>query len=247
MMLVLPVAVAVLVAIVLGLAVLELAWPVLVIWTALFYCLGPQVSKQTKRAIGVSALIAFAVAYRLGPWHPSYDKQGAIGATAWFVGPLVVAAFLIALFGGPKHIRARRVRHELAQSELRMEQARLAQTNRAARKADRTLARRQSVRARTGLDVDLVAEAARDTSVRVMRSAARLTRAAGERLSQTLESRRLRHALDERQDSQETPQPVDAMAVLLDLDTDIESIKSRKRTEEILRLAEQLAASHPKR
>ena len=245
-MLAIPVAVAALVAIVLGLAVLELAWPVLVIWTALSYCLGPYVRKRTKRGVAVSALIAFALTYRLGPGHPSYDQHGLISPAAWFVGPFLVAAFLIALCGGPTRIRARRARHERARSDLRMEQARVARAGRAARKADRSHVRRQWVRARTGIDVDLVAEAARSASVKATTGAGRLTRVVGERLTRTLESR-LRHAVEERHGSQERPKLVDPTAALLDLDTDIESIKSRKQTDEILRLAAQLPARHPMR
>lgn len=245
-MLAIPVAVAALVALVLGLTVLELAWPVLVIWTALSYCLGPYVRMQTKRGLAVSALIAFALTYRLGPGHPSVDQHGSAGATVWLVGPLVVATFLVALFGGPRRIRARRARHGRARSQLRMEQARMAGALRAARKADRKRARKQLIRERTGLDMDLVAEAARHTSVKVTTGAGRLTRAAGERLTRTLEIR-LRHAVHEKQGSQESPQPADPMAAWLDLAADIECIKSRRRTDELLRLAAQLPTRHPKR
>ncbi len=250
-MLFLPVAVAVLVSAVLGVAAMAAVWPVFVMWTTLIYCLGPRIGKKAERMIAVTAVLASLVVSRVAAWRPDFEGQTPNGATVWFVGPLVVAAALIFLCGGPKRIRARRARYEQRQSELRTERARLARVNRVAGRADRRRARRQRIQARTGLDVGLVVDAARDASVIVkgtsgklmIRAAHRATRATaarpGRRLHREARTPRSAHTGAGRVDA--------AAGAWLDLDTDIDididRIRSHAHTTEMLRLSDELDAS----
>lgn len=243
-MLAIPAAVAVLAAIVLGVAVVASIWPVLVMWVALLYCLGPRTSNKIERMIGSSAVAASIAAYQVAPWHSGYESRGPVPATVWFIGPLVLATVLVLLCGGPQRIRARRARFEQAQAELRLEQSRLAKAIRVVRKSDRVRARRKSIQARTGLDVDLVVEAARDTGVTLHATAGRLVRVAGRGVTRTLAARQARRPRREpapgRGAQPQACKPLAHPDVWLDLDVDIESIRSHNRTDEILRLAEKL-------
>ncbi|MEO9139026.1 MAG: hypothetical protein ABI345_08160 [Jatrophihabitans sp.] len=241
-MLVIPLALVVLAAIVLGGVVVASLWPVLVIWVAVLYCLGPRPSRKAEQVIGVSAVAASFAAYLLAPWHSAHESWDVVSAIFWLLGPLLIAAILVGLRGGPRRIRARRVRFEQAQAERRSEQARLAKAVRVAKKSDRAHARRRSIEARTGLDVDVVVEAARDTGVTLHAAAGRLVRVAGRGVTRSLAARQARRPPREPA-AQGGARPLTDAAfpdVWLDLDVDIDSIKSHDRTEEILRLADEL-------
>lgn len=141
-----------------------------------------------------------------------------------FVPLLVViglAAFGVHLMRRPFRARRRQARRRRQWEQA--EQARL-------RRLEATARRRATIRAKTGLDTELLGEFVRD----VGRGAGDRVRRTGEWITRTLEARRARIS---------TAGPSDVEPVAdqwLDLDTDLGSLQSRARTAEALRLSDQL-------
>ncbi|MGN6605682.1 MAG: hypothetical protein ACTHMS_01540 [Jatrophihabitans sp.] len=150
------------------------------------------------------------------------------GAPAWFVVASAAVTGVLAVLGSRRRERRRREQYRRWR-----EWAEQAERELQARKAARQAARRQAVKQRTGLDVDLVAAAVRDLTTR----SGERVRAVGERLNGVLESRYGRAAA---QVPAEQPSPSDGRPDWLDLDTDLAALEARRRTDEVLRLNEQL-------
>jgi len=140
--------------------------------------------------------------------------------------PLLVVIGLAA-FGVRLVRRPFRERRRQAQRRRQWERAEQARRRRLEARARR----RATIRARTGLDTELLGEFVRD----VGEGAGDRVRRTGEWITRTLEARRARTAA--------AAQPSDGKPVAdqwLDLDTDLGSLQSRARTAEMMRLSDQL-------
>ena len=140
--------------------------------------------------------------------------------------PLLVVLGLAA-FG--VHLVRRPFRERRQQAERRRQWERAEQARQ--RRLEATARRRARIRARTGLDTELLGEFVRD----VGQGVGDRVRRTGEWITRTLEARRVR-----------TSPPTEPGAARpaadqwLDLDTDLGTLQSRARTAEMLRLSEQL-------
>ena len=142
--------------------------------------------------------------------------------------PLLVVIGLAA-FGIHLVRRPFRERRRPAQRRRQWERAEHARLPRLEAKARR----RATIRARTGLDTELLGEFVRD----VGQGAGDQVRRSGEWITRTLEARRARTA-----GAAESRDGKPAADQWLDLDTDLGSLQSRARTAEMLRLSDQLWA-----
>lgn len=140
--------------------------------------------------------------------------------------PLVVVIGLAA-FGIHLVRRPFRARRREAQRRRQWE---LAEQSRRCRLAA-TARRRAAIRARTGVDTELLGEFVRD----VGRGAGDRVRRTGEWITRTLEARRARTSATAGAGDVEP-----GADQWLDLDTDLGALQSRARTAEMLRLSEQL-------
>jgi hypothetical protein len=152
----------------------------------------------------------------------------ASGAPGWFL--LGSAALTVGLAVVDSKRRERRRREQYRRWREWAEQA---EREKQARRAARQAARRSALKARTGLDADLVAAAVQDVAGR---SGARV-RAAGERVNRLLE---LRYGGRAGSDAAAPTPSVDPRDGWLDLDTELAALEARRRTDEALRLSEQL-------
>ena len=212
---------AIALAAILGAAAVLAAWPALVVGAAVLYCLD-RPARRAARSV-VAALIALvAIGYALGPLTISPHSSAAV---VWFLAPLGVAALLVAACGGPSRIKARHSRAETYRRQLRAGATAQARADRTAAATARRQARRAQLKRRTGLDVDLLAAAAGQHTGRRIRTL-------GEQITRSLERRRPRPAADGG-----PPQ-------WLDLDRDVAADLSRRRSEEILHLADALDRTH---
>lgn len=203
---VLLVLLAVAVAAVLGGSAVLAAWPALAVGAALLYCLD-RTARRPVRTVVAGLTVVIAVGYSLGPWTLS---PGSTAAVCWFVGPLILAALVVLAHGGPRRIKARRTRAEAYRRRLRADAA-----------AARRQSRRDGIRRRTGLDVDLLAGA-------VVHRSGHWARRGGERITRRLERNRRRRPAG------------DGSTRWLDLDHDVTADLSRTQGQEILRLADAL-------
>lgn len=159
---VLLVLLAIVVSAVLGAAALVAVWPVLVVGVAVLYCLDRPARRKARLTIA-AVMVVGAIGYELGPWDVS---PGSATAVYCFALPLVAAASVVLVSGGPRRIRAR---HARAEAERRRRRAYAAEARRQARRA--------GIKRRTGLDVDVLAAATADRGGRWVRAAGkRLTR-----------------------------------------------------------------------
>lgn len=208
---VLLVLIAVALAAMLGGAAVLAAWPALAVGAALVYCLDRPARRRVRTVVAGLAVV-IAVGYSLGPWTLS---PGSTAAVCWFVGPLILAGLVVLAHGGPGRIKARRTSAEAYRRRQRADAA-----------AVRRQSRREGIRRRTGLDVDLLAGA-------VVHRSGRRVRRGGERVTRHLERNRPRRAAG------------DGSTRWLDLDHDVTADLSRTRGEEILRLADELERTRP--
>lgn len=197
---------------VLGTSTLVVMWPIAAVAWAVLYCLDRPLRRAAWPVVFLLVLGA-GIAYSIGPWeaHP-----GGLASLVVFAAPLVLGALVIALCGGPSRIRERQARAD--------ERRKL---HRQARVAQRRQARKEAIREKTGVDVDLLGTVTRDR-------AGRATKAVGGRLNRRLERRR-----PAGNEPAGPPQ-------WLDLDKDVSPELSKQQRQEILDLADQLHETRPR-
>ncbi|GAB2480692.1 hypothetical protein GCM10027265_34720 [Jatrophihabitans fulvus] len=197
---------------VLGTSAVVVLWPVAAISWAALYCLDKPVRRAAWPVV-LMVMLGAGLVYDIGGWD--WNGSG-LANLVLFGAPLAVAVLLIAVCGGPARIKER---HAQADARRRM--------LRQAAVAVRRERRKERIREKTGVDVDLLGEVTRDR-------AGRVTRSLGDRVNRRLERRRPAG-------SQPAGPPQ-----WLDLDKDVSPDLSKQQRREILDLADQLDETRPR-